>query len=88
MVVTGCALARAVGTSEGRARMFLRIHQTETPKEARARLRFPKLEQAWTRLEAQGVPLTSTRLAQEARVGKRAAREFLAARGGERHGTA
>ena len=85
VIVTGRSLAKAVGTSVGRALMFLRLHRTETPKEARARQRQQKLEEVWTRLEAQGVRITSPLLAKEAGVMKQTAIDFLKARRSNSH---
>ena len=48
IIVTGRSLAKAAGTSVGHALMFLRLHRTETPKEARARQRQQKLEEVCT----------------------------------------
>ena len=86
--VTGRVLAKAAGTSVGHAWMFLRLHRAETPKAARARHRQQKLEAAWTRLQAQGVRVTSPLLAQEAGVMKQAAIDFLKARRSMSHATA
>ncbi len=80
VIVTGRSLARAAGTSTGRALMFLRLHRSGTPKEARARQRQQKLEQVCARLEAQGVRVTSPLLAREAGVAKKTALDFLEAR--------
>lgn len=80
VIVTGRALAKAAGTSAGHALMFLRLHRTEPPKAARARQRQQKLEEVWTRLEAQGVRVTSPLLAKEAGVAKQTAIDFLTAR--------
>jgi RNA polymerase sigma factor (sigma-70 family) len=85
VIVTGRLLAQAVGTSVGRALMFLRLHRTETPKEARARQRQQKLEEVWTRLEGQGVRVTSPLLAKEAGVMKQTAIDFLTARRSKSH---
>ncbi len=84
-VVTGRSLAKEAGTSVGHALMFLRLHRTETPKEARARQRQQKLEKVWTRLEAQGVRVTSPLLAKEAGVAKKTAIDFLKARRSKSH---
>jgi RNA polymerase sigma factor (sigma-70 family) len=80
IIVTGRSLAQATGVGMGRAFMFLRLHRTETPKQARARHRQQKLEAVWTRLEAQGVRVTSPKLAKEAGVMKKTALDFLKAR--------
>ena len=80
IIITGRLLARMTGMSAGHSLMFLRLHCSETPKEARAGQRQQKLEEACTRLEAQGVPLTGARLAREAHVMKQTARDFLKAR--------
>ncbi len=80
VIITGRSLAKEAGTSVGRALMFLRLHRTETPKEARARQRERKLEEVSTRLEVQGVRVTSPLLAKEARVMKQTAIDFLKAR--------
>ena len=85
VIVTGRSLAKAVGTSVGRALMFLRLNRTETPKEARARQRQQKLEEVWTRLEAQGVRITSPLLAKEAGVMKQTAIDFFKARRSTSH---
>src|SRR5258708_39732411 len=73
VIITGRSLAKEAGTSVGRALMFLRLHRTETPKEARARQRERKLEEVCTRLEAQGERVTSPLLAKEAGVMKKTA---------------
>jgi DNA-binding CsgD family transcriptional regulator len=80
IIVTGRLLAQVTGMSVGRALMFLRLHRTETPKEARARQRQQHLEEVCTRLEAQGVRVTSPLLAKEAGVMKQTAIDFLKAR--------
>jgi RNA polymerase sigma factor (sigma-70 family) len=85
VVVTGRLLAKAAGTSVGRALMFLRLHRTETPKEARARQRQQRLEEVCRRLEAQGVRVTSPLLAKEAGVMKKTAIDFLKARRSTSH---
>jgi len=85
IIVTGRSLVQATGVSMGRALMFLRQHRTETPKEARARQRESKLEEVWTRLEAQGVRVTGPLLAKEARVMKQTALDFLKARRSQSH---
>jgi len=85
VIITGRSLAKEAGTSVGRALMFLRLHRTETPKEARARQRERKLEEVSTRLEAQGVRVTSPRLAKEAGVMKKTAIDFLKARRSTSH---
>jgi len=85
IIVTGRLLAQATGTSEGRALMFLRLHRTETPKEARARQRQQKLEEVYTRLEVQGTRVTSPLLAKEAGVMKQTAIDFLKARRSTSH---
>jgi RNA polymerase sigma factor (sigma-70 family) len=85
IIVTGRSLAQAAGTSAGRALMFLRLHRSETPKEARARQRQRKLEEVWTRLDAQGVRVTSPLLAKEAGVAKKTAIDFLNARRSKSH---
>ena len=85
VIITGGSLAKAVGGSVGRARMFLRLHRSETPKEARARQRQQKLAEARTRLEAQGVQVTSPRLSKEAGVAKKTAIDFLKARRSTSH---
>jgi len=83
--VSGRLLAQVAGVSQQSAYTFLRAHQTEPPKEARARARQQKLEKVCTRLEGQGVRVTSPRLAQEAGVMKLTALTFLKARRRERH---
>ncbi len=85
VIITGRSLAKAVGGSVGRALMFLRLHRSETPKEARARQRQQKLAEVWTRLEAQGVQVTSPRLSKEAGVAKKTAIDFLKARRSTSH---
>jgi RNA polymerase sigma factor (sigma-70 family) len=85
VIITGGSLAKAVGGSVGRALMFLRLHRSETPKEARARQRQQKLAEARTRLEAQGVQVTSPRLSKEAGVAKKTAIDFLKARRSTSH---
>ena len=85
VIITGGSLAKAVGGSVGRALMFLRLHRSETPKEARARQRQQKLAEVWTRLEAQGVQVTSPRLSKEAGVAKKTAIDFLKARRSTSH---
>ncbi len=85
VIVTGRSLAQATGVSMGCALMFLRLHRTQTPKEARARQRQQKLEEVWTRLEAQGVRVTSPLLAKEAGVMKKTALDFLKARRRKSH---
>ena len=87
IIVTGRLLAQATGVSMGRALMFLRLHRTETPKAARARQRERKLEEVCTRLEAQGVLVTSPRLSKEAGVMKQTAIGFLQARRSTSHAT-
>jgi RNA polymerase sigma factor (sigma-70 family) len=77
IIVTGRLLAQMTGVSVGRALMFLRLHRTETPKEARARQRKRPLEEVCTRLEGQGVRVASPLLAKEAGVMKQTARTFL-----------
>jgi RNA polymerase sigma factor (sigma-70 family) len=79
VIITGRSLAKEAGTSVGRALMFLRLHRTETPKEARARQRERKLEEVSTRLEARGGRVTSPLLAKEAGVMKKTAIDFLKA---------
>jgi hypothetical protein len=69
----------------GQSLMFLRLHRSETPKEARARQRQQKLEEVCTRLEAQGVRVTSPRLSKEAGVAKKTAIDFLTARRSTSH---
>jgi RNA polymerase sigma factor (sigma-70 family) len=83
--VSGRLLAQAAGVSQSSAHRFLRAHRTETPKEARARQRQQKLEEVWTRLEAQGVRVTSPLLAKEAGVMKQTATDFLKARRSTSH---
>ncbi len=85
VIINGRSLAKAVGGSVGRALMFLRLHRSETPKEARARQRQQKLAEVWTRLEAQGVQVTSPRLSKEAGVAKKTAIDFLKARRSTSH---
>jgi RNA polymerase sigma factor (sigma-70 family) len=85
VIVTGRSLAKEVGTSVDRALMFLRLHRTETPKEARARQRQQKLEDVCTRLEGQGVRVTSPLLAKEAEVMKKTAIDFLTVRRSKSH---
>ncbi len=85
VIITGRSLAKEAGVSIGRALMFLRLHRTETPKEARARQRQQHLEEVWTRLEAQGVRITSPRLSKEAGVMKKTAIDFLKARRSTSH---
>src|SRR5260370_39979599 len=85
IIVTGRSLAKEAGMSVGRALMFLRLHRTETPKEARARQRQQKLEEVWTRLEVQGVRITSPLLAKEAGVMKHTAIDFLKERRSNSH---
>ncbi len=85
IIVTGRSLAKAAGTSVGHALMFLRLHRAEAPKEARARQRQQKLEEVCTRLEAQGVRVTSPLLAKEAGVAKKTAIDFLKARRSTSH---
>jgi RNA polymerase sigma factor (sigma-70 family) len=85
IIVTGRLLAQAAWVSVGRALMFLRLHRTETPKEARARQRQQKLEEVCTRLEGQGVRVTSPLLAKEAEVMKKTAIDFLKARRSKSH---
>ena len=85
VIITGRSLAKEAGTSVGRALMFLRLHRTETPKEARALQRQQKLEKVWTRLEVQGVRITSPLLAKEAGVMKQTAIDFLKARRSNSH---
>ena len=85
MIITGRSLAQVTGTSIGRALMFLRLHRTETAKEARARQRQHHLEEVCTRLEAQGVRVTSPLLAKEAGVMKKTAIDFLKARRSTSH---
>jgi len=85
VIVTGRSLAKEAGTSDGCALMFLRLHRSGTPKEARAQQRQQKLEEVWTRLEAQGVHPTSPRLAKEAGVAKKTAIDFLKARRSTSH---
>lgn len=80
VIVTGRRLAQEAGTSAGRALMFLRLHRSGTPTEDRARQRQQKLEQVYTRLEAQGVRVTGPMLAKEAGVMKKTASDFLKAR--------
>jgi RNA polymerase sigma factor (sigma-70 family) len=80
IIVTGRLLAQATGVSIGRALMFLRLHRTEMPKAARARQRQQKLEEVCTRLEGQGVRVTSPLLAKEAGVMKKTAIDFLTTR--------
>jgi RNA polymerase sigma factor (sigma-70 family) len=88
IIVTGRSLAKASGTSVGHALMFLRLHRAETPKEARARQRQQKLAEVCTRLEAQGVRVTSPLLASEAGVMKKTAIDFLKARRSTSHAAA
>jgi RNA polymerase sigma factor (sigma-70 family) len=83
--VCGRLLAQAAGVSQDIAHTFLRAHRTETPKEARARQRQQKLEKVWTRLEAQGVRVTSPLLAKEAGVMKQTATDFLKTRRSTSH---
>ncbi len=85
VIITGRSLAKEAGTSVGRALMFLRLHRTETPKEARARQRERKLEEVSTRLEARGRRITSPLLAKEAGVMKKTAIDFLKARRSTSH---
>jgi len=85
IIITGRSLAKEAGTSVGRALMFLRLHRTETPKEARARQRQQHLEEACTRLEARGRRVTSPLLAKEARVMKQTAIDFLKAQRSKSH---
>ena len=85
VIVTGRSLAKAAGTSAGHALMFLRLHRAETPKEDRARQRQQKLEAVCTRLEAQGVRVSSPRLSREAGVMKKTAIDFLEARRSTSH---
>src|SRR5260221_852698 len=85
IIVTGRSLAKEAGMSVGRALMFLRLHRTETPKEATARQRERKLEEVWTRLESQTVRVTSPLLAKEAGVMKKTAIDFLKARRSTSH---
>ena len=85
IIVTGRSLAKEAGMSVGRALMFLRLHRTETPKEAGARQRERKLEEVCTRLEAQGVRVTSPLLAKEAGVMKKTAIDFLKAQRSTSH---
>jgi RNA polymerase sigma factor (sigma-70 family) len=85
VIITGRLLAQVTGMSVGRALMFLRLHRTETPKEARARQRQHHLEEVCTRLEAQGVRITSPRLSKEAGVMKKTAIDFLKARRSTSH---
>ncbi len=87
VIVTGRALAKAVGISLDHALMFLRLHRTGTPKEDRARQRQQKLERVYRRLEAQGVRVTSPMLAKEAKVMKQTAIDFLTARRRMSHAT-
>jgi len=85
IIITGRSLAKEAGTSVGRALMFLRLHRTETAKEARARQRQQHLEEACTRLEARGRRVTSPLLAKEARVMKQTAIDFLKAQRSTSH---
>ncbi len=85
VIVTGRRLAKEVGISIDHALMFLRLHRSETPKEGRARQRQQKLETVCTRLEAQGVRVTSPRLSKEAGVAKKTAIDFLKARRSTSH---
>ncbi len=85
VIITGRSLAKATGVGIGRALMFLRLHRSETPKEARARQRQQKLEDVCTRLEVQGVRVTSPLLAKEAAVMKKTALDFLKARRSTTH---
>src|SRR5260221_1658962 len=85
VIITGRSLAKEAGTTVGRALMFLRLHRTETPKEARARQRERKLEEVSTRLEARGRRITSPLLAKEAGVMKKTAIDFLKARRSTSH---
>ncbi len=87
LIVTGRSLADAAGMSVERAWTFLRRHRGGTPAQARARQRQQKLERVCTRLEAQGVRVTSPLLAKEAGVAKRTAIDFLAARRRTNHAT-
>jgi RNA polymerase sigma factor (sigma-70 family) len=87
IIVTGRSLADAAATSVERAWTFLRQHRAGTPTEARARQRQQKLELVCTRLEAQGMRLTSPLLAQEAGVAKQSAIDFLTARRSTNHAT-
>ena len=81
--VSGRLLAQVAGVSQRSASTFLRAHRTETPKAARARARQQKLEDVWTRLEAQGVRITGCLLAKEAGVMKLTAQHFLRERRNE-----
>src|SRR5260221_1059693 len=85
IIVTGRSLAKEAGMSVGRALMFLRLHRTETPKEARARQRERKLEEGSTRLEARGRGVTSQLLAKEPGGMKKTAIDFLKARRSTSH---
>ncbi len=85
VMATGRLLAQMTGISVGHALMFLRLHRSETPKEARARHRQQKLEQACTRLEARGLRVMSPLLAKEAGVMKKTAIDFLKARNEASH---
>ena len=87
IIATGRLLAKEAGTSVGRALMFLRLHRTQTPKEARARQRQQHLAEVCARLEAQGGRVTSPRLSKEAAVMKRTAIDFLKARKEASHAT-
>jgi RNA polymerase sigma factor (sigma-70 family) len=87
VIVTGRALSQAAGISLERALTFLRQHRNGTPAEDRARQRQQKLERVCTRLEAQGVRVTSPRLSKEAGVAKQTAIDFLAARRSVSHAT-
>jgi hypothetical protein len=78
-------LAQVAGVSQRSAYRFLRLHLTETPKVARVCQCQQKLEEVWTRLEGQGVRITSPLLAQEAGVMKQTALTFLKARRSESH---
>ena len=63
--VSGRLLAQATGVSQDIAHTFLRAHRIESPKQARARHRQRQLEEAYSRLEAQGHACSSALLARD-----------------------